>query len=414
MLPLGISITKGSQNRVSLGHNVRTEETKELNNIDSSRSYLNTILLLERTESGNYELVEHKPSEFFEISKTDVNREFKKFFNDYFADSMAEYNAKQKRSDRLITDYYDKIYRDKQKNPFTEIVVQIGNKDNVGINGDTADMCKAILLDYIQEFQMRNPNLIVVCAALHVEESTIHAHIDFMPIARDCKRGLPTQISQTKAFAQQGYEPSNQPDGKGGVKVVSAYKQWRDNEWTALSELCERHQIQAVHLGNTNRRLDTPEYKEACQRTVEYVRSVTVDEVTLTRNIFGKEVEKKKSPEQIKADQMIAAAQAVLNDIDRINEDRDYYKKLLANEAALIEAKAEKLASGKVTARELEAMRKTKKLEQQFDKICNYIEVKTGLSIVQLLSEIKEAPIDKNQIKMKERNDINYELEIKK
>ncbi len=41
-------------------------------------------------------------------------------------------NEKQTRNDRIIDDYYEKICSGKQEKPFHEIILQIGNKDDMG------------------------------------------------------------------------------------------------------------------------------------------------------------------------------------------------------------------------------------------------------------------------------------------
>ena len=57
-----------------------------------------------------------------------------------FDEALTRYNEKQTRSDRRIDDYYEKIRSGKQEKPFHEIILQIGDKDNMGQRRRTDDL----------------------------------------------------------------------------------------------------------------------------------------------------------------------------------------------------------------------------------------------------------------------------------
>lgn len=55
-------------------------------------------------------------------------------YEEIFGQAVAEYNAKQKRSDRKIDDYLAKIKNSGNKEKqFYETLVQIGKKDDTGV-----------------------------------------------------------------------------------------------------------------------------------------------------------------------------------------------------------------------------------------------------------------------------------------
>ena len=60
-----------------------------------------------------------------------VNLDIKKAYHHLFDDALKEYNSKQTRKDRIISDYYEKIRTGKPEKTFYEIIVQIGNKDTM-------------------------------------------------------------------------------------------------------------------------------------------------------------------------------------------------------------------------------------------------------------------------------------------
>ena len=121
----------------------------------------------------------------------------KQVYHKLFDEAVARYNAKQTRKDRMIDNYYEKIRTGKQEKPFTEIIIQIGDKDNMGATTEDGQLAKTILDKYMQGFQERNPNLYVFSAHLHMDEATPHLHIDFVPFTTGSKRGLETRVSRT-------------------------------------------------------------------------------------------------------------------------------------------------------------------------------------------------------------------------
>lgn len=59
------------------------------------------------------------------------NEDIKKVYHKLFDEALARHNAKQTRADRKIENYYEKIRSGKQEKPFHEIILQIGDKDNM-------------------------------------------------------------------------------------------------------------------------------------------------------------------------------------------------------------------------------------------------------------------------------------------
>ena len=62
-----------------------------------------------------------------------VQRDLRGIYHELFDEAVEEYNAKQKRKDRIIQDYYNKIKDGHQEHLFTEVIVQIGNM-NINVN----------------------------------------------------------------------------------------------------------------------------------------------------------------------------------------------------------------------------------------------------------------------------------------
>lgn len=76
-----------------------------------------------------------------------IHEDIKQTYHKLFDKALKEYNAKQKRKDRQIKSYYDKISRSKQEKLFYEVIVQIGNRDDTGVGSYSAEFAIWVLKD---------------------------------------------------------------------------------------------------------------------------------------------------------------------------------------------------------------------------------------------------------------------------
>ena len=76
-----------------------------------------------------------------------------------FGEALEKYNAKQTRKDRIVENYYEKIRTGKQEKTFHEVIVQIGDKDNMGAKTEYGQLAGKILDEYMKGFAERNPYL---------------------------------------------------------------------------------------------------------------------------------------------------------------------------------------------------------------------------------------------------------------
>lgn len=178
-----------------------------------------------------------------------------------FGDALADYNARQSRHERQIQDYYTHIQKDGKKHPVYEMIVQIGNKDDTGINAENEKQC---LVEFYQGWAQRNPNLECIGAYIHADETggTVHMHLDYVPVATGYTRGLSIQSSLVKALEQQGFTKS----GRRTAQI-----QWESRENLALEKICLEHGIEVVHPKREQvKHLDTQLYKaqQEAQRAV--------------------------------------------------------------------------------------------------------------------------------------------------
>lgn len=81
----------------------------------------------------------------------------REFYHQLFDEALAEYNAKQNRSDRKIADYYEHIRKADKGKLFYEVVVQFGDLQNCGVGSENWETAKTMLDEYMREFEKRNP-----------------------------------------------------------------------------------------------------------------------------------------------------------------------------------------------------------------------------------------------------------------
>ncbi len=183
-----------------------------------------------------------------------IDEPLKKVYHELFDEALERYNARQKRKDRIIPDYYEKIRESHQEKLFHEIILQIGDKDNMASGTENGELAREVLDEYYKGFQQRNPNLRVFSAHLHMDEATPHIHIDFVPFTTGSKRGLDTRVSLKQALAAQGFE--------GGTRGNTEWAQWAESEKQALAEVMERYGIEWEQKGTHEKHLSVLDFKK--------------------------------------------------------------------------------------------------------------------------------------------------------
>ena len=237
----------------SVNHNSRKFKAE---NVDGERSYLNI----------DY-----------------CNKNIKNVYHELFDEALQKYNAKQTRNDRKINDYYDKIANSKQEKPFHELILQIGDRDNMSAESENGELAKQILDEYFSGFQVRNPQLKVFSAHLHMDEATPHLHIDFVPFTTGSKRGLETRVSLKQALSSQGF--------KGGSRGDTEWSQWVQSEKEQLAAVMERHGVEWEQKGTHEKHLSVLDYKKQEREKEVELLSTQIEQKQSEYNALSKKIE---------------------------------------------------------------------------------------------------------------------------
>ena len=285
----------------SVNHNSRKFHAK---NIDSERSYLN---------------VEY------------CNEDVKDVYHELFDEALVRYNEKQTRSDRKIDDYYDKICFGKQEKPFHEIILQIGDKDNMGATTENGQLAARVLDEYMRDFQRRNPTLRVFSAYLHMDEATPHLHIDFVPYTTGSKRGLDTRVSLKQALSALGF--------KGGTRSETELNQWVQHEKKQLAEIMLERGIEWEQKGTHEKHLSVLDFKKK-ERAKEVAELEAKKESLEEHNVAILETSEKWLGELENLEQVIHSAQEIREEADKkvevAKKEAARYEKKLAEIAPMV------------------------------------------------------------------------------
>lgn len=183
-------------------------------------------------------------------------RDIKDVYHELFDDALNAYNAKQKRKDRKIDDYYKHVQKSKNLDLQREFIVAVGNKaDWEKLSFEEKQEVGEVLKRYVVDFNERHDNMTIYNAIVHLDESGApHAHFNVVPTATGYKNGLSVQPSFRKALEQEGFGPSGREQ----------FKTFRDAEIHRLHEFVHEIGIDRK-AGQTNDIRDMREYKDAMQ-----------------------------------------------------------------------------------------------------------------------------------------------------
>ncbi|RAT01112.1 mobilization protein [Bacillus cereus] len=178
-----------------------------------------------------------------------VQKDIRSVYKDVFQEAVDKYNEKQKRNDRKIDDYYNKVHKDDKTHEQRELVVAIGEgKDDPKYR----EAKKEALKRYAEVFQERNPNLAVYNMVLHDDEANPHLHINYVPNF-ESSRGLTRRVGMDRALQQQGVE------GKGRQLIAH----WREAETAYIEQLAKEHipNFERANVGS-HKYMKVRQYKE--------------------------------------------------------------------------------------------------------------------------------------------------------
>lgn len=239
------------------------------------------------------------------------NENLKEVYRELFDDAVGRYNV-GKRKDRQIKNYYEKIRQGKQEKLFHEVIIQIGNCEDMASGTKDGDLAVKVLNEYVNGFQKRNPTLRLFGCYLHQDEATPHLHIDFVPYVTGWKgKGMDTRVSLKQALKSLGFQ--------GGSKHDTELNQWINHEKEVLSEIAKHHGIEWEQKDTHEEHLDVYNFKKRVRK--KEVQELEKEKESLIEKNDGLAAEIEESRETI---------QSLENDKEQVMKEKELAEQRVA------------------------------------------------------------------------------------
>ncbi|MDZ5609912.1 plasmid recombination protein [Bacillus pseudomycoides] len=312
-----------------------------------------------------------------------VQKDIRSVYEDVFQEAVDKYNEKQKRNDRKIKDYYDKIRKDTKTHEQRELVVAIGEgKDDPKYRKAK----KEALKQYAEAFQGRNPNLAVYNMVLHDDEANPHLHINYVPNF-ESSRGLTRRVGMDRALQQQGVQGT-------GRKLIA---HWRESETAYIEQLAKEHipNFERANVGS-HKYMKVRQYKEYAE-TKSLVENQVQEKETQLQTIDHhlKNVEEKTNELQV-------AKKSLESDVV------DKYKELGIVKQQ-VESESEKLQL--IGQRHIELEKRVKQMQKELDSSTDQVPnepIKIPFLRKEVITEVQDKMFGKAEITKKQTR--NYVL----
>ncbi|MEC5308462.1 plasmid recombination protein [Bacillus thuringiensis] len=312
-----------------------------------------------------------------------VQKDIRSVYKDVFQEAVDKYNEKQKRNDRKIENYYDKIHKDDKTHEQRELVVAIGEgKDDQKYRGAKKEALKR----YAEAFQERNPNLAVYNMVLHNDEANPHLHINYVPNF-ESSRGLTRRVGMDRALQQQGVEGM-------GRKLIA---HWRELETAYIEQLAKEHipNFERANVGS-HKYMKVRQYKEYAEAKSTIENQVQEKETELqTIDHDLKNVEEKTNELQVMKKSL---------ESDVINKQKE-----LMTVKQQVESESEKLQL--IGERHIELEKRVKQMQKELDSATDQVPnepVKIPFLRKEVVLKVQEKMFGKAEITKKQTR--NYVL----
>jgi len=265
----------------------------------------------------------------------------RKHLNDTARPFIRSYNSLQKRRDRR-KDYEDDYVAaledgracfgkgDKKEKPFHSDVIQIGNRDDLGVTDSDFDVKvwrqyrlegkEKEAASYVKKHLNTDPkvqeaiqilkevaeeiaagkysNILVHGLIIHADEPNGTPHLDFRYsiFTENESRGVPWRISDNKGLAKMGFVTEKKKgDGKDDQEVYTALQKFRESVNSRIEEKMKEHGWDRKYIHEHRKHLSTAQY--VAERTLadsEQKAKEMIDEAEVLFDEYMEEIETRK------------------------------------------------------------------------------------------------------------------------
>ena len=225
--------------------------------IGSNKHAINTKEKLKKINNHNHRNFKKSYNEDLDLTRSkdniilvgskDIAKDIAKLYKDEFDEAVYNYNQKQKRNDRKIINYLDKVSEDNKKNVAIEMILQMGDKEDwQNVSLEDKKKMEQVFKKGLEVLESKG--LKIGNAVIHLDEASPHCHIVAVPVAKGFKTGMEKQVSAKAVLEKKKlYELRKELD----TKLIDEYNKVYDKELVKREE-----------KGIIDKHLDPSEYKE--------------------------------------------------------------------------------------------------------------------------------------------------------
>ena len=291
------------------------------------------------------------------VGSKDIAKDIAKLYKTEFDEAVYNYNSKQKRADRKIINYLDKVSEDNKKNVAIEMILQMGDREdwqNVTLE-DKKKMTEVFKkgLEVLESKGLKIGN-----AVIHLDEASPHCHIVAVPIAYGFKTGMEKQVSAKAVLEKKKlYELRKELD----TKLIDEYNKTYD-----------KNLIKREEKGIIDKHLDPSEYKEVKPIVDELIKAVDKNTVLtkVKENLGNKDKEIKELKEKInnRDEKILEYKTSVKNnseDIEKAKEEAEKKEKEKEEAEAILLKKQKELEEARRNAINIDNLIMAEKKKKQ-------------------------------------------------
>lgn len=305
------------------------------------------------------------------IGSKNIVKDVEKLYKEEFSEAVYNYNSKQKRADRKIIDYLDKVSEDSKKNIALEIIMQVGDKEDwEAVSMEDKKKMNEVFKKGLEVLEAKG--IKVANAVIHYDEASPHLHLVGVPIASGFKTGMEKQVS-TKAVL----------DKKKLYELREIIDKTLVDEY---NKVYNKNLEKRKEKGIIEKHLDPANYKEV-KKVVDELVKVADKNSVLTKvkeNLSNKDKEIKELKEKaISKDEKILEYNNFIKssdeDIEKAKKEAEEKEKEKEEAEAIVKAKTkelEEIRQNRANIDELIEKEKEKKQEienkkQEIEKLNN-------------------------------------------
>lgn len=291
------------------------------------------------------------------VGSKDIAKDIEKLYKEEFDEAVYNYNSKQKRADRKIINYLDKVSEDNKKNVAVEMILQLGDKEDwQNVSLEDKKKMKQVFKKGLEVLESKG--LKIGNAVIHLDEASPHCHIVAVPIAYGFKTGMEKQVSAKAVLEKKKlYELRKELD----TKLIDEYNKTYD-----------KNLIKREEKGIIDKHLDPSEYKEV-KPIIDELIKVADKNTVLTKvkeNLGNKDKEIKELKEKInnRDEKILEYKTSVRNnneDIEKAKEEAEKKEKEKEEAEAIVKAKAKELEEARRNAINIDNLIMAEKKKKQ-------------------------------------------------